>query len=149
MKVVTLCLVFVLAAVGAVELAAQGKPNMSGAWISVEPQQAVRELTIKHDGSTLALEGRPDVISVTYTLDGSETKISGPDGKFALAKAAWKGNTLVITIHDPETNQDIRRLTWTIDGDGQLVIVTEFIDPAATVWAGKPQAPLKNVFKRR
>jgi hypothetical protein len=39
MKCVTLCLVFVVAAFGAVGLATQGKPNLSGTWISIGPQQ--------------------------------------------------------------------------------------------------------------
>ena len=39
MKFVTLCLVLVVAAFGAVGLAAQDKPNFSGTWIGVGPQQ--------------------------------------------------------------------------------------------------------------
>jgi hypothetical protein len=142
MKFVTLCLVFVVAAFGAVGLAAQGKPNFSGTWIGVGPQQGIRELTIKHDGSTLSLEGQPDVTKRTFKLDGSETEMSAPDGKPLLAKAVWEGNTLVVAIHFPELKQDIRRQTWVIDADGQLVIETEFL-------GGKPQALLKEVFKRR
>src|SRR4026209_2767608 len=144
MKLVTLCLVLVVAAFDAAGLAAQDKPNFSGTWIGVGTQPAIRELTIKHDGSTLSLEGQgqPDVTKVTFKLDGSETEMSAPDGKPLLAKAAWEGNTLVITIHFPELKQDIRRLTWVIDADGQLVMETAFL-------GGKPEAPVKQVFKRR
>jgi len=149
MKIVTLCLGCVVAAAGAVSLTAQDKPNLSGAWIGVDSQQQIRELTIKQNGSTLALEGRPDVISVTYTLDGSETKMSLPNGKYVVGKAAWAGTTLVVTIHDPETKQDIRKQTWAIDRDGQLVIVTEIVGPAAARRDGKPGTPVKEVFKRR
>ncbi len=78
----------------------------------------------------------------TFKLDGSETEMSAPDGKPLLAKAVWEGKTLVVTIHSPALKQDIRRLTWVIDADGQLVIETEFL-------GGKPSAPLKEVFKRR
>ena len=35
MRFPALCLVFVAAAVGAVELAAQAKPNLSGVWVGV------------------------------------------------------------------------------------------------------------------
>jgi hypothetical protein len=142
MKFVTQCLVFIVAAFGAVGLAAQGRPNFSGTWIGVGPQQGIRELTIKHDGSTLSLEGQPEVTKRTFKLDGSETEMSAPDGKPLLAKAVWEGNTLVVTIHFPEIQQDIRRQTWAIDAEGQLVIETEFL-------GGKPQAPTKEVFKRR
>jgi len=142
MKFVTLCLVLVVAAFGAVGLVAQDRPNFSGTWIGVGPQQEIRELTIKHDGSTLSVEGQPDVTKHTFKLDGSETEMSAPDGKPLLAKAVWEGKTLVVTIHFPELKQDIRRLTWAIDADGQLVIVTEFL-------GGKPEAPIKTVYKRR
>src|SRR5262245_54787848 len=103
MKTGSLCLGFVVAAVAAVGLAAQGKPNFSGTWVGVGPQQEIRELTIKHDGSTLSLEGKPDVTKRTLKLDGSETEMSAPDGKPLLAKTAWNGNTLVMTIYFPET----------------------------------------------
>ena len=142
MKFVTLCLVLVVAVFGAVGMGAQGKPNFSGTWIGVGPQQSVRELTIKHDDSTLSLEGQPDVTKHTFKLDGSETEMSAPDGKPLRAKAVWVGKSLVITIHFPELKQDIRRLTWTMDADGQLVMETEFL-------GGKPEPPHKNVLKRR
>ena len=142
MKFVTLCLVLVVAAFGAVGPAAQDRPNFSGAWIAAGPQQAIRELTIKHDASTLSLEGQPDVTKRTFKLDGSDTEMSAPDGKPLLARAAWEGKTLVVTIHFPEIKQDIRRLTWVLDADGQLVMETAFL-------GGKPQAPSKEVFKRR
>jgi hypothetical protein len=68
--------------------------------------------------------------------------MSAPDVKPLLARAAWEGKTLFVTIHFPELKQDIRRVTWVIDADGQLVMETEFL-------GGKPQAPSKQVFKRR
>ena len=141
-RFVTCGLIFVVAALGAVGLAAQDKPNFSGTWIGVGPQQHIRELTIKHDASTLSLEGQPDVPQHTFNLDGSETKMSAPDGKPLVARAAWEGNTLVVTVYFPDIKQDIRRVTWAIDADGQLVMETAFLE-------GKPQAPSKEVFKRR
>ena len=141
MKRVSLSLVLVLAAFGVVGFSAQARPNFSGTWIAVDSQQSIRELTIKHDDSTLSLEGLPDVTKHTFKLDGS-TEMSAPDGKPLLARAAWEGNTLVVTIHFPEMKQDIRRVTWSIDPDGQLVMETAFV-------GGKPEAPTKQVFKRR
>jgi hypothetical protein len=143
MKFVTLCLVLVVVAFDAVGLAAQDRPNFSGTWVAVGPQQGMRELTIKQDDSTLSFEAQPDMTKRhTFKLDGSETEMSAPDGKPLLAKAAWKGKTLVMTVHSPETKQDIRRQTWAMNADGQLVIETEFL-------GGKPQAAVKEVFKRR
>ena len=60
MKFVTLCLVLAVAVFGAVGLAAQDRPNFSGTWVVVGPDQGIRELTIKHDDSALSLEGQPD-----------------------------------------------------------------------------------------
>ena len=141
MNWVTRCLVIVVATFGVGGLAAQGRPNFSGTWIGVDPQQGIRELTIKHDDSMLSLEGQPDVTKHTFRLDG-ETEMSAPDGKPLLAKAAWEGKTLVVTIHFPEIKQDIRRVTWKIDAEGQLVMETE-------VLGGKPEAPTKQLFKRQ
>jgi len=141
MKLVTLSLGFVVALLGALGLAAQEKPNFSGTWIGIGAQPDIRELTIKQDSSTLSLEGEPNVATHTFKLDGSATEMSAPDGKPLLAKAAWEGSTLVVTIYFPELKQDIRRLTWGIDADGQLVMETAFL-------GGKPQAPVKQVFKR-
>ena len=141
MKVVTLCLGFVVAAAAAAGSAAQDKPNLSGEWISVDSQQHTQELIIKHDASTLSLEGKPEVPKRTFKLDGSDTEMSSPDGKPLLAKAAWLGNALVIRIHFPETAQDIRRVTLSINADGQLVMETAVI-------GGKPQPPTREVFKR-
>jgi hypothetical protein len=140
----TPCLVFVAAAFGAVELTAQAKPNLSGVWVRVEggAQKAGQELTVKHDASTLAFDGGPDY-KATIKLDGSETKFSGPDGRVLLAKAAWEGSTLIVTVHSPDTSQDIRRQTWAIDTKGQLVIET------AMIRSGQLSAPTKDVFKRR
>jgi hypothetical protein len=78
----------------------------------------------------------------THDRPPTGTEMSAPGGKPLLAKAAWEGNTLVVTIHFPEIKQDIRRLTWVVDADGQLVMETAFL-------GGKPQAPTKDVFKRR
>jgi hypothetical protein len=142
MKSVTLSLGFVVALFGAAGLAAQEKPNFSGTWIGVGPQPEIRQLTIQQDSSTLSLEGEPNVPKRTFKLDGTDTEMSAPDGKPLLAKAAWEGNTLVVTIYFPELKQDIRRLTWVIDAEGQLVMETAFV-------GGKPQAPVKQVFKRQ
>ena len=147
MRFPALCFVIAAATLGAVGLGAQARPNFSGAWVGVGAQGSVRDLNVKHDGSTLAFDGGPDY-RATLSLDGSETKIIAPDGKPLLVKAAWTGNTLVVTLYMPEMKQDIRRQTWALDGAGQLVVVTEVLGPAATV-DGKPQAAIKEIFKRR
>jgi hypothetical protein len=141
MKLVTLCLVFVVSALAVAGLSAQDRPNFSGTWIGVGPQP-IRELTITQDDSTLSFEGQPDVAKHTFKLDGSGTEMSAPDGKPLLARAAWEGKTLVVTVHFPEIKQDIRRVTWAMDADGQLLMETAYL-------GGKPEPPAKQLFKRR
>jgi hypothetical protein len=141
MKLVTLCLVFVVSALAVAGLSAQDRPNFSGTWIGVGPQP-IRELTITQDDSTLSFEGQPDVAKHTFKLDGSGTEMSAPDGKPLLARASWEGKMLVVTIHFPEIKQDIRRVTWAMDADGQLLMETAYL-------GGKPEPPAKQLFKRR
>lgn len=142
MTFATRCLVVVVAGFGVVGAAAQGRPNLSGTWIAVGSQQNTRQLTITHDGSTLSVEGYPDFRKHTFKLDGSETTMTAPDGKPLVGKAVWEGNTVLVTVHSPDLKQDIRRVTWAIDADGQLVSKTELL-------GGKPGEPLKEIFKRR
>jgi hypothetical protein len=143
MKFVTVCFVLLVAAFGAVGLAGQGsRPNFSGTWIAAAPEQGNRQLTIKHQDSTLSIETQPEGTKHTLTLDGSETEMNAPDGKPLRVKAVWHGNALVVTVRSSELKQDIRRQTWMLDADGQLVMETEFL-------GGKPQPPVKTVFKRR
>lgn len=138
MKVVTLCLVFVPAAVGAVGWAAQDRPNPSGTWIGVGPQHETRKLSVKQDDSTLSLDGGPDY-RATFRLDGSETKMSAPDGKSLLVKAAWNGNTLVVTVRDPEMMQEIRRQTCS-GGKGRSATVIAGTVNGSRWWRRPPSS---------
>jgi hypothetical protein len=140
MRLVTLCFAFVVAGVSAAGLGPQARPNFSGVWVSTDASQATQNLTVKQDDSTLTIVDSLNS-KLALNLDGSETTFPAPDGKPLVAKMAWKGNALVVTIHFPEVKQDIRRLTWTLDGTGQLTIETEFL-------GGKPRLS-KEVFKRQ
>jgi hypothetical protein len=143
MRFVTPCVVFVAAAFAAVGLAAQAKPNLSGVWVNLDPQKPLKELSVKQDGSTLTWDGE-GTSKTTINLDGSETKMVAPDGKDLPVKAGWEGNTLVVNVYAADNaSQSIRRLTWTLDSDGRLVIET-----ALTLYNGKVEAT-KEIFKRR
>ena len=143
MRFATPCVVFVVAAFGAVGLA-QTRPNLSGVWVNVDPQKPLQQLNVKHDGSTLTWDG-VGTSKTTIKLDGSETRITAPDGKDLPVKAAWEGNTLVITVYAADNlSESIRRLTWAIDSDGRLVIET-----ASRLRSGQLSAPTKEIFTRR
>ena len=142
MRLVTLCLAFVVAGVGSAGLLAQNRPDFSGAWAS-----ASGVLAVKHDAKALTFKYEP-FSEVVVNMDGSQTTMPLPDGNALLVKAAWQGSTLVVTYHSPLVGQDIRRQTWAMAGDGQLGIETEFLGPPAGRGL-KPTPPLKEVFKRR
>jgi hypothetical protein len=150
MKLVTLCFVSLLTVLSGVGLVAQNRPNFSGVWVDVATNSLV--LTVKHDGTSLTYKVDP-FSEVTFNMDGSQTPMPLPDGNVILVKGAWEGSRLVVTYYLPEVKQDIRRQTWT-SGDGQLVIVTEFVGPPPPPTGRgekpiKPTPPTKEVFKRR
>jgi hypothetical protein len=141
MRLVTLCLAFVVAGVGAAGLPAQARPNFSGVWVSADGQERPT-LTVKQDESTMTWNSLNTKVTVTLNLDGSETTYPGPDGKPLVAKMVWKENALMVTIHLPEFKLDIRHMAWTLDATEQLTIEQEFLG------AGKPRLD-KQVFKRQ
>ena len=144
MRLVTLCLAFVVAGVGSAGLRAQNRPDFSGAWIDASASGA---LAVKHDGKALTFKYEP-FSEVVVNMDGTQTTMPLPDGNALLVKAAWQGSRLVVTYYSPEAGQDIRRQTWSMAGDGQLAIETEFLGPPAGRGL-KPTPPMKDLFKRR
>jgi hypothetical protein len=126
-------------------LVAQNRPDFSGAWIDAS---AGGVLTVKHDGTALTFKYEP-FSQVVVNMDGTQTVMPLPDGNVLLVKAAWQGSRLVVTYYLPEAKQDIRRQTWQMAGDGQLVIETEFFGPAMGGPGLKQSPPTKDVFKRR
>jgi hypothetical protein len=88
-----------------------------------------QELTITQDATTLTIEymggGRnPAPQKLTYKLDGSESKNAAPGRGGAatelVSKAAWTGNTLVVTTTTPNGE---RKQVFSLDG-GKLVVET-------------------------
>ena len=144
MRLVTLCLAFVVAGVGSAGLLAQNRPDFSGSWIDAS---ASGVLAVKHDGKTLTFKYEP-FSEVVVNMYGSQTTMPLPDGNVLLVKGAWNGSRLVVTYYLPEAKQDIRRQTWAMAGDGQLAIETEFFGPPSGRGL-KPTPPTKEVFKRR
>ena len=145
MKLVTLCFAFVVTGVGAAGLVAQNRPDFSGAWVDSSTSGV---LTVKHDEKALTFKYEP-FSEVVVNMDGSQTGMPLPDGNVLLVKAAWQGSRLVVTYYLPEAKQDIRRQTWQLAGDGQLVIETEFFAPVMGGPGLKQSPPTKDVFRRR
>jgi hypothetical protein len=145
MRLVTLCVAFVVTGVGAAGLVAQSRPNFSGVWLDAATNSQV--LTVKHDGTALTYQVDP-FSQVTVNMDGSQTPMPLPDGNVLLVKGVWDGSRLVVTYYLPEVKQDIRRLTWAMSGDGQLSLETEFFGPPPGPGI-RSTPPMKELFKRR
>ena len=130
--------------VGAPELSArvEQRPNFSGRWVIVQPEKgAGQEQIIKHDDKMLtktpvSQRGGPPA---TYEIDGMEHRTVLPmrgEQIVSVTKAAWDGNTLVVTILENYPNGmklNIREV-WSLDVQGRLVI-----DATESAEGQKPQ----------
>jgi hypothetical protein len=106
------------------------RPNFSGRWVIVQPEKgAGQEQIIKHDDKMLSKtpvgdRGGPPA---TYELDGMEHRTMLPmrgEQVVIVTKAAWEGNTLVVTIQENYPNGmklNVREV-WSLDAQGRLVI---------------------------
>jgi hypothetical protein len=106
------------------------RPNFSGRWVIVEPAKgAGQEQVIKHDDKILSKtpvsdRGGPPA---TYQLDGMEHRTVVPmrsEQIVSVTKAAWEGNTVVVTILENYPNGmklNVREV-WSLDAQGRLVV---------------------------
>lgn len=158
--------VFVL---GTASAFAQAKPNFAGKW-TLEPAPAAapagdagaggggrgggrggglgNELTIAQDATTLKLDyvggGRnPGPVSLTYRLDGSESKNTNAMGAEQVAKAVWEGTKLVVTTQiNMGGNAVEQKRTLSLEG-GNLIV--ESVQPGRD---GGPGTPTRAVYKK-
>ncbi len=151
---------------------AQAKPNFAGKWVAeaaAAPAPAPggggpagagmgrgggrggglgAELTITQDATTLKLDyvggGRnPGPVSLTYKLDGSESKNAGMGGMEQVAKAAWEGEKLVVTTALMMGGNAVeQKRTFSLEG-GNLVVET--VQPGRE---GGPGTPVRMVYKK-
>ena len=106
------------------------RPNFSGRWVIVEPPKgAGQEQVVKHDDKMLSKtpvsdRGGPPA---TYELDGMEHRsVMSMRGEqiVTVTKAAWEGNTLVVTILESYPNGmklNVKEV-WSLDAQGRLVV---------------------------
>ena len=128
--------------VAAAPAVAQEKPNFAGSWTMVPdpnaPQGGGRggmgglgqAFTITQDATTLTITRTTQngEVKMVYNLDGSESKnmMQGRGGQMEqVSKAVWDGSKLVITTNlNMGGNPVTRTQTFTLDGSGQIVVVT-------------------------
>ena len=109
---------------------AQQRPNFSGRWVIIEPEKgAGQEQIIKHDDRMLSKtpvgdRGGPPA---TYQIDGMEHRTVLPmrgEQIVSVTKAAWEGNTLVLTILENYPNGmklNVKEV-WSLDAQGRMVV---------------------------
>ena len=106
------------------------RPNFSGRWVIIQPEKgAGQEQIIKHDDKMLSKtpvgdRGGPPA---TYQIDGMEHRTVLPmrgEQIVSVTKAAWEGNTLVLTILENYPNGmklNVKEV-WSLDAQGRLVV---------------------------
>jgi hypothetical protein len=108
-------------------LDAQSRPNFSGRWIGVLPQEnAGEKIDVTHTEATLT-EAHGDEHSITHKLDGTQSRNAFPshDSEIVmLSTAVWVGNTLVVRINTTYSagNKVETKQVWSLDADGRLNI---------------------------
>ena len=132
-------------------LRAAQKPDFSGTWVAVSPQEAVgSEESITQDATTLT-RGHPssgDGHTARFTLDGSPTRnVVRSHGReiVTISRASWDDSRLVINESTTYPDGRVRkqRSVMSLDAGGQLLIdVEEMVD-------GKPSPRRQVVMKRK
>ena len=118
----------IIAVVFGVGLAARQKPNFSGRWIIEPPSKgAGQEIVVKQDDKTLSLTAGASGRTLVHQLNGAEQRTAIPmrGGEvIMLTKAAWEGDTIVVTIATdyPNKMKTVAKEIWSIDAQGRLVI---------------------------
>ena len=106
---------------------AQSRPNFSGNWIGVSPQDNVGEKIVVTQTASTLTEAHGKEHSITHKLDGVQSRNAFPshDSEIVmLSTAAWVGNTLVVKINTTYAagNKVETRQVWSLDAEGQLNI---------------------------
>jgi hypothetical protein len=169
MKRLTAVLTAAALVLGTASAFAQAKPNFAGKWVAEAAAPAAapggapgggggrgggrggglgQELTIVQDATTIKIDyvgtGRnPGPVSLTYKLDGSESKNTGMGGMEQVAKAVWEGEKLVVTTAiNMGGNAVEQKRTFSLEG-GNLVVET--VQPGRE---GGPGTPTRLVYKK-
>jgi len=113
---------------------AQNKPDFSGTWVPDPATEAggggggmgAVKQTVKQTADTLSVERivGENKVSLTYKLDGSETKNQvmagrGSNTVEAISTAKWEGATLVMSMKRPGPDGAIQEAIekWSLAGD--------------------------------
>ena len=105
----------------------QGRPDFSGHWVVMLPQENVGEsIDVTHTSTTLT-EAHGKEHAITHKLDGTQSRNAFPSHDteiVMLSTAAWVGNTLVVRTNTtyPAGNKVETKQVWSLDAEGRLTI---------------------------
>jgi hypothetical protein len=114
---------------------AQSRPNFSGHWVAVLPQENAGDtVDVTHTEATLT-EAHGKEHAVTHKLDGTQSRNAFPSHDteiVMLSTAVWVGNTIVVKINTTYSagNKVETKQIWSLDADGRLNI--EFTNRVGT-----------------
>ena len=108
-------------------VSAQSRPNFSGSWVVVLPQEnAGEKIQVTHTETTLK-EAHGDEHAITHKLNGTQSRNAFPshDAEIVmLSTAVWVGNTLVVKTNTTYSagNKVETKQVWSMDAEGRLNI---------------------------
>jgi hypothetical protein len=135
-------------ALGTASLSAQQtRPDFSGHWVAVLPQDTAGETIDVTQTLTALTEAHGKEHSFVHKLDGTQSRNAFPshDSEIVmLSTTAWAGNTLVVTMSTTYSagNKVDRKQVWSLDASGRLNI--ELTDRVGT----PSQSVTKLVYKK-
>ena len=106
---------------------AQSRPNFSGRWVGVAPEDNAGErIDVTHTDTSLT-EAHGNEHSITHKLDGTTSRNTFPshDTEIVMVSTAqWVGKTLVVKITTTYSagNKVETRQIWSLDADNRLNI---------------------------
>jgi hypothetical protein len=125
----------------------QSRPNFSGQWVVVQPQEnAGEKIDVTHTATALT-EAHGSEHSMTHKLDGTQSRNVFPSHDteiVMLSTATWVGNTLVVKIDTTYAagNKVERKQVWSLDADGRLTVeLTDHMNTPA-------EKVIKQIYKK-
>ena len=112
---------------------AQDKPNFAGTWklaSTAADQFTAPQMVVVHDAKmiTVTASSQMGEFKTPFNLDGTEAKAPlefNGQSFDRVTKAAWTGNTLVLTTKSEFNGQVFEtKMTWTLNTDGTLLVAS-------------------------
>jgi len=124
-------------ALGTLSVSAQSRPNFSGHWITVLPEDSAGEAIDVTQTATMLTEAHGKEHAFIHKLDGTPSRNAFPshDAEIVmLSTTAWDENRLVVNINTTYSagNKVQVKQVWSLDASGRLNIeLTDHVGTAS------------------